>query len=152
VTLRIWEVISILLSASVAGMFFGPWIALTRTIGVFAPDVFIAIVRRMNRNMAPVMTALMPAALLSTIPVLLASYGARPWTFYMALTALALLIVSLLVTVIVEVPIVRQVETWTPSSLPGDWQCLRDRWGAFHVVRVVAGISGFVLLLVGALV
>jgi uncharacterized membrane protein len=133
-------------------MFFGPWVALTRTIGVFAPEVLIAIVRRMNRNMAPVMTALMPAAMLSTIPVLLASYGARPWTFYMALAALALLIVSLLVTVIVEVPIVKQIETWTASSLPGDWQHLRDRWGAFHVVRVVAGIAGFVLLLVGAVV
>jgi uncharacterized membrane protein len=131
-------------------MFFGPWVALTRTIGVFPPDVLIAIVSRMNRNMAPVMTALMPAALLSTIPVLLVSYGARPRTFYMALTALALLVVSLLVTMIVEVPIVKLVETWTISTIPGDWQRLRDRWGAFHVVRVVAGISAFALLVAGA--
>jgi uncharacterized membrane protein len=100
--------------------------------------------------MAPVMTALMPAALLSTIPVLLVSYGARPRTFYMALTALALLVVSLLVTMIVEVPIVKLVETWTISTIPGDWQRLRDRWGAFHVVRVVAGISAFALLVAGA--
>jgi hypothetical protein len=54
--------------------------------------------------------------------------------------------------VIVEVPIVKQVETWTASTLPGNWQHLRDRWGAFHVVRVVAGITGFALLLVGAVV
>jgi uncharacterized membrane protein len=152
VTLRTWEFISILLSASVAGMFFGPWVALTRTIGVFAPDIFIAIVRRMNRNMAPVMTALMPAALLSMIPVLLITHDARPRTFYLNLAGFALFVVSLLVTVIVEVPIVKQVETWTASTLPGNWQHLRDRWGAFHVVRVVAGITGFALLLVGAVV
>jgi hypothetical protein len=150
VTLRIWEVISIFLSASVAGMFFGPWVALTRTIGAFPPNVLIAIVSRMNRNMAPVMTVLLPAALLSMIPVLLISHDARPCTFYLTLAAFALFVVSLLVTMIVEVPIVKQIETWTVSSLPGNWQLLRDRWGAFHVVRIVAGISGFVLLLVGA--
>jgi uncharacterized membrane protein len=131
-------------------MFFGPWVALTRTIGAFPPDVLIAIVRRMNRNMAPVMAALLPATLLSMIPVLLFSHGGRPCTFYLTLAGFALFVVSLLVTIIVEVPIVKQIETWTPSSLPDNWQQLRDRWGAFHVVRVVAGISGFVLLLVGA--
>jgi len=149
--LKIWEVISIFLSASVAGMFFGPWIALTRSIGAFSPEIFIAIVRRMNRNMAPVMAALIPAALLSMIPVLLISHGAEPRTFYLTLTGFALLVIALLVTVIVEVPIVKQIDSWTISTLPGNWQVLRDRWGAFHVIRVASGILCLVLLLVGAI-
>lgn len=149
--LKICEVVSIFLSASVAGMFFGPWIALTRSIGAFTPEIFIVIVRRMNRNMAPVMAVLIPASLLSMVPVLLLSHGARPWTFYLTLSGFALIVVSLLVTVIVEVPIVKQIETWTASTLPGNWQILRDRWGTFHVIRVAAGVMCLVLLLAGAI-
>jgi hypothetical protein len=150
-TLKIWELISIVLSALVAGMFWGPWLALSRSISTFKPDVFLAIVQRMNQNMASVMTILMPAALLSIVPVLFISYNERPKTFYLNLTGFALFIVALLVTVLVEVPIVKQIETWTVSTLPANWQQLRDRWGAFHVIRVFASFVGLVLLVGGAI-
>ncbi len=150
-TLKIWELISIILSALAAGLFCGPWVALSRSISTFTPEVFLAIVDRMNRNMAPVMTILMPAALLSMVPVMFISYNEQPRTFYLTLTGFALFIVALLVTMLVEVPIVKKIEAWTISTLPGNWQQLRDRWGAFHVVRIVASIAGFVLLLVGAI-
>jgi hypothetical protein len=52
---------------------------------------------------------------------------------------------------LVEVPIVKQIETWAVSTLPDNWQHLRDRWGAFHVIRIVASIAGLVLLVVGAI-
>ena len=81
------------------------------SMSTFAPEVFLAIVDRMNRNMAPVMTVLMPAALLSIIPVLLLSYHEQPLTFYLNATAFALFIVALLVTVLVEVPIVEEIVT-----------------------------------------
>ena len=150
-TLKIGELISIILSAFVAGMFWGPWLALSRSMATFEPDVFLAIVQRMNRNMTSLMTILMPAALLSIVPVLLVSYSRQPETFYLMLAAFALFTVALLVTVLVEVPIVKQIATWTVSTLPGNWQQVRDRWEAFHVVRVVAGLAGLVLLVVGAI-
>lgn len=150
-TLKIWELVSIVLSALVAGMFCGPWVALSRSISTFKPEVFLAIVRRMSRNMAPAMTILMPAALFSIVPVLLISYNEQPRTFYLNLTGFALFIVALLVTMLVEVPIVKQIETWAVSTLPDNWQHLRDRWGAFHVIRIVASIAGLVLLVVGAI-
>ncbi len=99
-TMKTWEVISIVLSALVAGMFHGPWVALSRSMRTFTPDVFLVIVDRMNRNMAPVMTVLMPAAVLSIVPVLLLSYHERPWTFYLDAFAFALFIVALVVTMI----------------------------------------------------
>jgi hypothetical protein len=64
-TLEIFALISIVLSALVAGMFCGPWVALSQSINTFQPEVFLPIVQRMSRNMAPVMTILMPAVLLS---------------------------------------------------------------------------------------
>ena len=138
--LKIAEIVSIVITALAAGMFFGPWLALTISIRTFAPDVFLAIVGRLNTNMARIMTALLPLALLSMIPVLFFSYGVQPNMF----------VAALLVTMLVEVPIVQQIVTWTVPTLPDNWQELRDRWGAFHILRVVASFAGFVFLVVGA--
>ena len=149
--MKIWELISIVLSALTAGMFYGPWIALSRSMKTFAPEVFLEIVDRMNRNMAPVMTVLMPCTMLSIIPLLLLSYHQRPMVFYLSTAAFFLFLVALLVTVVVEVPIVQQIVTWTLSTLPGNWRQLRDRWMRFHVIRVIAGVASLVSLLVAAL-
>jgi hypothetical protein len=56
---------SIVLLASVGGLYWGPWLALTRSMATFDPETFLVIVKRLNRNMAPIMTILMPVALLS---------------------------------------------------------------------------------------
>jgi VIT1/CCC1 family predicted Fe2+/Mn2+ transporter len=81
----------------------------------FKPEVFLDNVDRMNRKMESVMTILTPAALLSIAPVLFFSYNEQPRTFYLTLTGPALFIVALLVTMLVEVPIVKQIVTWTGS-------------------------------------
>src|SRR5580704_17595766 len=92
-TMKTWELISIVLSALVAGMFHGPWVALSRSMKTFTPEVFLAIVDRMNRNMAPVMTVLMPGTMLSIIPVILFSYRQRPMVFYLSTVALLLFLI-----------------------------------------------------------
>jgi uncharacterized membrane protein len=149
--MKTWELTSIVFSALTAGMFHGPWIALSRSMKTFSPEVFLEIVDRMNHNMAPVMTVLMPGTMLSIIPVILLSYRQRPMVFYLSTVALLLFLIALLVTVVIEVPIVQQIVTWTPSTLPKNWQQLRDRWMKFHVLRVIAGIASLLFLLVGAI-
>lgn len=149
--LKIWEVISIFLLALVTGVFWGPWLGLSRSITTFQPEVFLAIGHRMIRNLAPVMPILMPAAMLSILPVLFLSYSNRPQTFYMNLAGLILFIIALLVTLIVEVPIDKKIIGWTPTTLPNNWPTLRDRWETFHVIRTVASVVGLALLLIGAI-
>jgi uncharacterized membrane protein len=94
------------------------------------------------------MTALMPLALLSIIPVLVLSYGNRPETFYSALAAFVLFLVALAVTMAVELPIVMEVASWTNETLPDNWERRRDRWVSFHGIRIAAGLGGLVLLVV----
>ncbi len=149
--LKIWQAISIVLSALVGGMYWGPWLALSRSMRTFEPEVFLAIVQRMNRNMESLMTILTPTALLSITPVLFFSFSKHPKTFYLTFAGFGLFVVALLVTMLVEVPIVKQIVTWTELTLPGNWRQLRDRWGAFHIIRVVAGVGGLALLVAGAL-
>jgi uncharacterized membrane protein len=149
--MKTWQLISIVLSALTAGMFHGPWVALSRSMRSFTPEVFLAIVDRMNRNMAPVMTVLMPATLLSIVPVLLMSYREYSKVFYLNAAALGLFLIALAVTVFIEVPIVEEIVKWTVPTLPGNWQKLRDRWMRFHVIRVVAGLGSVVLLVVAVI-
>ena len=92
------------------------------SISTFAPEVFLAIVNRLSRNIAPVMTVLMPAALLSMALVLFLSFNEGPRAFYLTMAGFALFLAALLITIIVEVPIVKQIETWRVSNLPGNSQ------------------------------
>lgn len=149
--LKICELISIVLSAWVGGMYWGPWLALSRSMRTFKPEVFLDIVDRMNRNMESVMTVLTPVALIAIAPVLFFSYQEQPRTFYLTLAGFALFVVALVVTMLIEVPIVKQIVMWTVETLPDDWQQLRDRWVTFHIIRVVAGIGGLVFLVAGAI-
>ena len=149
--LKVWQLISIVLSALVAGMFCGPWVALTRSITAFEPRQFLVIVRHLNRNMAQVMTILMPVSVLSILPVLFLSVVNHPATFFLSIASFALFIAALLVTTIIEVPIVKQIDTWTVATLPANWEQLRDRWSSFHLIRIAASIAGLALLAAAAI-
>jgi hypothetical protein len=144
-----FQVISIVLSALVMGVFWGPWVGLTRSIGAFEPEAFLGIVQRLSQNLAPVMTILMPAALLSMLPVLIFAFNDRPATFYLTLAALACFAVALVVTMTTEVPIVKQIESWTTATIPDNWEYFRDRWLSFHLLRVISAIAGLMLLAIG---
>jgi hypothetical protein len=149
--MKTFELIGVLLNALVAGVFWGPWVGLTRSIATFEPDAFVAIGHRLNLNLAPLMTVLMPVALLSTVPTLVLSYGDHPTTFAATLAGAAMFALALVVTVAVEAPIAARIKSWSPATLPADWRAQRDRWASVHIVRVVAGVLGLGLLAAGAI-
>lgn len=152
VPLKLAELVSIVLTALVVGVFWGPWLGLSRSIAAFTPEMFLAIGHRMIRNIGPVMRLLMPAAVASFLPVLFLSFQSPSPTFYFVAAGLGLFVVALGVTLFVEVPIDKQISTWTADTLPAHWQALRDRWETFHVLRLIASLGGFVLLVVGVVV
>jgi uncharacterized membrane protein len=114
-----------------------------------SPEVVLPLVVRLSANLAPVMTVLLPVTIASIVPVLLIAFG-HPVTFWLTLAALLLLIETLAVTVAIEVPIVKTIESWTLETMPGDWTRLRDRWVSFHLLRVIPGIAAVALLAAGA--
>jgi uncharacterized membrane protein len=150
-TLKIWQFVNIFLSALVAGVFWGPWLGLSRSIASFPPETFLAIGKTMIGNLAPIMPLLMPAAMVSTLPVLVILYRRRSKAFFPMVVALGLFITALMVTLIVEVPIDNQIKNWSVASLPENWQQLRDRWEAFHVMRTFASVGGLALMIGSAL-
>ncbi|MEV0071230.1 DUF1772 domain-containing protein [Amycolatopsis sp. NPDC050768] len=60
--------------------------------------------------------------------------------------AAALLIVSVIMSLLLLVPINNRGKTWTADNRPADWKQQMDRWDRYHYVRVTVIIAAFALL------
>jgi uncharacterized membrane protein len=64
----------------------------------------------------------------------------------LVVTAGALLILSVIMSILLLVPINNQGKTWTPENRPADWKQQMNRWDRYHYVRVAVIIAAFALL------
>ena len=64
----------------------------------------------------------------------------------LVVTAGALLIFSVVMSLLLLVPINNRNKTWTPENRPEDWKAQLHRWERFHYVRVAVIIAAFTLL------
>ena len=64
----------------------------------------------------------------------------------LGVTAGALLILSVIMSLLLLVPINNQSKTWTPENRPADWKEQSNRWDRYHYVRVAVIIAAFALL------
>ena len=142
--------ISLILVMLVTGVFWGTWFTLTRSLDQFPPDNFIRIGKTIISNVAWPMRILMPLTLVSLLWLCFITRKEQPG-FYYVLASFILMIVTLIITVGVEVPIDNQIKTWTVETIPPNWTELRSRWDDFHALRTLTSIMSFVALAIGAL-
>ena len=64
----------------------------------------------------------------------------------LVVTAGALLIFSVVMSLLLLVPINNRNKTWTPENRPDDWEEQMNRWNRYHYVRVAVIIAAFTLL------
>ncbi|MFE0652513.1 anthrone oxygenase family protein [Streptomyces sp. NPDC059534] len=64
----------------------------------------------------------------------------------LVVTAGALLILSVIMSILLLVPINDQGKTWTPENRPADWKEQMNRWDRYHYARVAVIIAAFTLL------
>ena len=130
-----------MLAALVTGVFWGTWFTLTRSLESFSAAEFIHIGKTIIDNVAIPMRILMPATLLFMMFAIWPTYKTNKSSFYLYSLSLVLMIVTLILTVFVEVPIDNQIKTWTPETIPANWQLLRQTWNQFHTVRTFSSIA-----------
>jgi uncharacterized membrane protein len=144
--------LNMFLFSLVAGIFWGTWFSLSRSIASITPEAFLEIGRTMIRNLAWPMRILVPAAILSALPVLILSFR-RETAAAFSFEAVGLLsfVVALLITLLVNVPIDDRIKQWTIGTLPSDWEAVRDRWQLYHGIRTVASLGGLGCVFLSAL-
>lgn len=128
--------VSVMLYVLVAGVMWGTWLSLARTMTDYDVDTFLADGQHMIDNLATVMAVLMIAAVVVGLAaaVLLFRIGSTT-AGWLAAVALLLMIGVLVITLAIEVPIDNQIKTWTTATLPADWQEIRARSPARRGLR-----------------
>jgi hypothetical protein len=140
--LRLAQFVHVFLFALVAGVFWGTWFSLSRSIGAITPPTFLEVGHTMIANLGGSMAVLMPATLLAAVPALMGLYRRRRASFSLMLAGVGLLVVALVITLSVNVPIDAAIDGWTVQTLPADWTSIRDRWQAYHTARTFLGLAG----------
>lgn len=131
-----------ILLVMVAGLFWGTWFSLSRTMNELPADTFITIGNQIIKNVAVPMSLIMPLSLLGLVVLIVWSWKTRSAYFYCMVSALVLFIVALIITVGVEVPIDNQIKTWTTATVPANWESIRDRWEFYHTLRTFVSLGG----------
>ncbi len=147
--LKALEFTALMLTALVTGVFWGTWFTLTRSLENFSPAEFIHIGKIIISNVALPMRILMPTTLLVMLFVVWQTFRTCKLSFYLYCLSFFLMLVTLVITVGVEVPIDNQIKTWTAQSIPSNWQSLRHTWNLFHTVRTFTSIASLGFFTIG---
>ena len=119
-------------------------------VGDLSADQYVAMHQMRDKTFRRVM----PVVGLTTLALVIASalfaVGAG-LPRLLAWTAVALLVVDILLTVARQLPLNAGIQSWTTTNIPSDWSAMRDRWAAQHSIRMLLGLAAYVLLLTAAL-
>ncbi|SDD72065.1 protein of unknown function [Mucilaginibacter pineti] len=149
--IAILEFVAIFLLMLVTGVFWGPWFALSRSLSAFSAGEFIKIAKIMSANLGAPMRFLLPLCIIAMLLTVWFYPQKSAIGFYAGIMAVALIIISLIITIAIEVPIVKGVEEWTVETIPTNWTAIRDRWIKFHVVRTLTSLCSFACFVVAIL-
>jgi len=141
---KIVQFVALLFTTLSMGVHFGTWLTEGPLRRTQSGALFIEVHQGRDRVVARVMPVLGSAALIF-LALGVFFVRAAPAAFALSLAGLGLCIGDMLVTVLVNVPINREVQTWQPDAPPAEWKRFRDRWERFHSIRALLIVSGFAL-------
>ena len=149
---KLVQFVSIMLYVLVAGVMWGTWLSLARTMTKYDAATFLADGQHMISNLATVMAVLMISAVLVGVVVVVLLFWSRSKVAgWLALAGLLLMIAVMAITLIVEVPIDNLIANWTEATLPSDWQEIRAQWAAFHTLRTFLSLGAVAAAVAAAL-
>src|SRR5215510_5396690 len=116
-------------------------------MAVITPATFLEVGRLMIANLGGPMSVLMPAALLSALVLCVMLFRDRDTgATLFASAALVLMAMALIITLTVNVPIDRKIQSWTTAGLPPDWRAIRDLWEFYHGLRTLVSLAALTCL------
>jgi Domain of unknown function (DUF1772) len=146
------QFVSIMLYVLVAGVMWGTWLSLARTMTEYDAATFLTDGKHMIENLGTIMAVLMISAVVIGLVAVVLLF--RSWSrvaAWLAAIGWLLMIAVLVITLAVEVPIDNMIETWTEATLPADWQEIRARWAAFHTLRTFLSLGAVAAAVAAAL-
>ena len=149
--IRATQFVAVFLQVLVVGAFWGSWIGLSRFIKTLTPATFVEVGHVMMDGYGPIMSVLMPAAVLATLVAGILTYRRNPLAGFLTLVGFVCVAGATAITLIVNVPIDEMMAGWTVATLPADWMQIRDRWETYHTARTFVTLGGVAATLAGSL-
>jgi uncharacterized membrane protein len=154
-SLRVVDVIALLLTGGVAGIFLGLAIGVHPTVGRWeaAGDTgAIRLHKEVDRNLHAVMPLLAAAATASSVltTILWWTHGHGSRWFILSLLGTLCFIGMVAVTARVNVPGNKVIQSWSTESPPEGWQAMRRRWETSHTIRTALSLLGFTFQVLAA--
>jgi uncharacterized membrane protein len=95
----------------------------------------------------------MPPLMLTTLLALIAACVlARGHSRSLFAASVLFMVLVLVVTIGFEVPLNKQIQSWTLNNAPSSWQHVRDLWLERHLWRTISSVLGFVSALLALVV
>jgi len=135
--------LNIILVALLAGTSFGIWIG-------FNPMNYSAstYIEQQQHLVASLQTMLVSLVIIATLLTIASAFLQRKnRNNFIALIFAALFLLScIFITRLGNLPIQKEMLTWSANYFPENWTTLRDKWWTFHVMRTIAELIALVLV------
>jgi len=133
------QVIALVPTGLTAGIFLGHRAGVSRAWSRLSPSAFVQLQQIIHRTFAWMMPPLVIGAMLGTLTwtVLLRSRGP-------AVAFVLLLLASLCLTRIINIPINRQLMMWSADAPPAEFTQVWGRWERVHSTRTMLVVAAFV--------
>jgi len=114
---------------------------------------YISFRQKTDKNYRKKFAPVIYCTLASNILLIMVSVGyPTELLFITALLAFIALVADILFTVKGNMPINNRINAWTPNNYPDNWALYREEWLKVFRKRQALNITGFILLLVGAII
>ena len=140
------ELPSLLLVGWIAGAVLGSWCCVQPVVARLRYEQFVAAEQGMLHTFGRIMLVLMPLSGILAVVLIIHSRGDTRFVLWFRVAAAICIAVTVVTTLLVNVPINTQTASWQLTNDPSAWQQMRERWHFFQGVRGALFAAAFVLL------
>jgi uncharacterized membrane protein len=140
------ELLSLLLVGWIAGAELGSWCCVQPVVARLPYEQFVSAEQGMLRTFGRIMPVLMPLSGILAVALIILSRADTRVVLWFRVAAAICIAVTVVTTLLVNVPINTQTATWQLTNDPSAWQQMRERWHFFQGVRGALFTAAFVLL------
>jgi len=134
---------NIVIAALLAGTSFGIWVGLNPSN--YSPSTYI---EQQNYLVLSLNTLMVSLVVIATLVTVVSAYLQRKnRIIFITLIIVAVSFAScIFISRFGNLPIQKEMLTWTADFLPDNWTMLRDKWWSFHIMRTIAELVALALV------
>ena len=144
--ISVFRVVAIMCSGMMAGLLFGDWLGPSFARSAMSESSFIQFQQIVHLNYLRTLPALSTLALVAPVMWLIMLRNQRHGAEFKLLCAATVAIaIGFTTTLVFNVPVNDQLETWNAVAPPPNARELWNQWETAHIVRTIFWVAGFFL-------